>query len=772
MKFFGNAAVLFLIFLLLVSYVPVMTQRPKPAPQRNTPLVAKTPALKKFPLIFDELDDFVAKGLPAAANVPDQQNPDAAAIILAAQISKYDKNSLPLLLNALQLCGFTIVDENRKVLRVPPGDGKGQGLAFYDFEAVGSLKLAKRGLGTNLDKIAETITKDVPQMPPAQFADLMLQDIRTATSSDNVSLRFWARLIVELGKSASLPVDMMTAGHEKVSLSVLQATLITRRLQGDFYVLRHQLGIGERPRPVLPRTSFTLASWTPDATLYAPRVARPANFDCELTNDEALFLDGAAVLLTYGNGKVVEKVGGLITSAGGQAAFGKLALGLTGANLALGWLKLVASVTMLRGEITVENPPLIRTINAQPGERRLMKARIWNEVGKIQMLNCVRAAINAATGLDFNLPTDGPAGNVSIEWHFAGDNETSVNSAETRNLQKFVIFESPQGADPNPQKQVTDDDGISTMYLVGAPKVPAVVYQKNPIKVEKEANVLVGVTLKSAKDVKQNALDLLGIVLGVATGGPLGILAALPEIGFRLPYVTARATIPVIDHEPCDGQWQGTIFYTSIFSTTGVETISRPQLSPSARGAGSTGGQKKLDDTITQSGSVTVNGNYWFGNSSADEIFTSEDYRSGKFYCHGGLGGPIGPLVPVTSRETVVSFGGGTTQGRISGSISLTEDGYSISLKPPGINGRFQTTSQNSSSGGCPPPKASKSFSVSSDRQYGSNDPIIGKALYGTDRNTLSGSDSTTRSTPSKSQSGSIVVSTVDTLTWNLRRCN
>ena len=161
----------------------------------------------------------------------------------------------------------------------------------------------------------------------------------------------------------------------------------------------------------------------------------------------------------------------------------------------------------------VEKPlPLIRTLNAEPGARRLMKARIWNEVGKLEMLNCVRKYINTFAGVDFAMPIDGPASHKSVEWHFAGDNQTSVNNADSRNTQKFVVFESPAGKDRSPQKQVTDYNGVSEMYLVGAAKIPAVVYQKNPVKIEKKANVLVGITLKSAKDVGTNVIDFMGLV--------------------------------------------------------------------------------------------------------------------------------------------------------------------------------------------------------------------------------------------------------------------
>ena len=568
----------------------------------------------------------------------------------------------------------------------------------------------------------------------------------------------------------------MTATSEEIPLNMLQVSLWTRRLTGDFYALNKSIQAHGFNQPSTSNTNpFVFASWNQNE----PQVSQPtyssppADLPCDLTNDESLIMDASANLTTAAQGWAMDKIGGMIKSASGMAGFSKLVVGLYGANLALAWLKLVAALTMLQGEITVDKTPLVRTMNSVPGERCLMKARIWSTVGKVQMLNCVRLAINAATGLDFNLPTDGPLADVAVQWQFAGENETPLSS------QKFVFFEPPPGADRKPNKQVTDDKGISMMYLVGSPKIPEVGSRSN-VKVPKTAKVLVGVTLKSAKDVKQNFIDIGGTALGIATGGPLGILTAMPEIGFRLPWTPARASIPVIDHEPCNGQWFGTITYTYIATITSNQTISPPPSSGRPI-AGITGGHSNQNTTITQSGTVTVNGNEGLANSSADEIFVSNESSSGKAQCHGGMGAPK-PLVPWSSKTTAVRNGGGTSEGKLTTGISLDKDSYKISIKPLTINGTVQSTTQNSVSGGCGPNKPSTSFSNSSNMQYGSNDYIVGRANYGADRNILSGSDTKTISVPpTTSQSGGgglMTVTTtasfsyVTTITWNLRRCN
>ena len=722
----------------------------------GTPQTPSPPTGRAVPLVFD-LNDFAKKGLPPSAALP-MEDLDQAAVTMAQLISRSDDHALPVLLTALQTAGFTVIDEKRNVLQKPLGDGKGQGLAIFDFEAVGVLKLSSRGMNTSLDKITSLITKDTPQISASRLSELILQNLRIqADNKENAYMRFWARLIIELGKTSPLLTDLTTATTTNVNLSVLQATLLTRRLQGDLFVLKAKLNqVGNNQSPVTSRNLFSSAIWRKEnfSIFHPARFIQPDDLPCNLTGDEALILDAASVGLTTWNGWQVGMLGESVNAAGKATTLGKLGLGLQGVNIGLAWVKLVAAVTSLKGELTVDNPPVIRTLNSTPGDKRLMKARIWSEVGKKEMLNCLRPILNAATGLDFNFPSDGPVSDVAVEWRFAGDNETRVNNADTRNFQKFVFFQPPAGKDRDPQKQVTDGNGISEMYLVGSPKIPAVVYQTNPMKVEKKANVLVGVTLKSAKDFTQNWVDIGGIAVGTATGGPLGLLGSAAEIGYRVPYVAARATIPVIDHEPCDGQWQGTITYTVINT---IKTRTEIPASPNNGFQVTAGGHESLDSSVTLSGTISVNGIESMADSLADEVTTGDHFTSGKVLCS-----PKQGWRPFTVRQTQTMYASGSAQGKVTPSITLDPDTYRISLRPLTFKTTLQSNRQGSSSGRCAGDKPT-SESISMQNSYGSNDPVVGKSSYGPDRNVLSGSDSKTLSTAN----GSIVT----TITWNLRRC-
>ncbi len=477
---------------------------------------------------------------------------DRSAANLAKQLNGPEEKALQSLLTALQRAGFYVLD-NKGAIQQYPESGKGQGLGIYRFEADGSLKLDKRGVKISLVKMAASIVKDIPEITADAMASAMLTDLRKhAENTANADLRFWARLIVELGKSSSPTIDLMTAQPRDVNLSILQATLLTRRLQGDIHTIKTRHGItGNRPNAVERQSIFIPAAWK----RIGPILSQPT--PCNLTGDQALILDAAAVGLTTGQGAVMELISEKLPWVGTAAkAAGVL-------NIILAWGKLVAAVTALKGELTVEQPvPLKRTKNSVPGEKRLLTARVWSEVGDWEVLNCVRPALNIATGLDFNLPTDGPLGDVLVEWEFSGENATNKAS------KKFVFFEPLPGASSRPNNQVTDDQGISKINLVGSPKVPGYAYFKNPMTVRKQANVLVAVRLKSSKDFVQNWIDIGGTVIGVVTGGPLGLIGAAAEIGFRAPITVAHKTVPVTDHEECDDRWF-TLEYTATVKGNG-----------------------------------------------------------------------------------------------------------------------------------------------------------------------------------------------------------
>jgi hypothetical protein len=233
----------------------------------------------------------------------------------------------------------------------------------------------------------------------------------------------------------------------------------------------------------------------------------------------------------------------------------------------------------------------------------------------------------------------------------------------------------------------------------------------------------------------------------VATVSTLASGAA--EVGYRVPFVAASTIVPVIDHEPCDGQWVGTVTYTVIRS--GVTTTTHP---PNP-GTGYLGGTTTLDQAVTLSGKATVaskTGQKSITNAKADEITTLTGNHKSRVYCGKDVG-----TKTVSSGGTQTATASGSTMTLVDVSINLQNDHYKIAIKPPNIS----TTLNTNRSGyldGCPGQKGGEPSNTTSQTEYGA-DYISGQAAYGEDRNVLSGSETIKRA-------GETV-----TITWNLRRC-
>ncbi|MBC7797920.1 MAG: hypothetical protein H7Z37_13695 [Pyrinomonadaceae bacterium] len=553
-----------LLFVFAFNNLIFAQTKPRPTPKITSPVSKVNLDTTEETKPDDSANDFAESGLPAPKDFGGAPN-DALAAALAKQITNYDQDNLPLLITALQRAGFFIINKDNKVL-YQPTSGTGMGLAFYDFEVAGMYKLSRRGIVSSVEKFAAQMGKETTALPPSRIADLMMQDLKIAANSSNKLVRFWARLIIEIGKNSPQPVDLSSASSPSVPINIIQASLWERRLIGDIVAFAQK--DSAIFQPTLPRknsVSFTNASYTPN--LSPP---------CSTTEVEGLILDGSSLGITTGHGQLLEQIAaGSSTQV--EEKLGKVSAGLGIVNIALSWAKLVAALMTLKGEMKITEPmPLERTKNANEGQTREMTAKIWAEVGNKQFLNCVRLAINASSGLDFSMPNDGPLTGRDISWEFIGKASfEGQGSSKTGKFDNYVNLKSPDGAKPNPREQITDDNGMSKMNIVGAPKIPTVINQP-VVPIRKKATVKVAVSLKSSRDKMQNFIDILGATLGVGLGGPISILGSLPELGFRLKWDIRNLTIPVKDWELCTEDWAGTVEYKRVYKQSFVvNTASR-----------------------------------------------------------------------------------------------------------------------------------------------------------------------------------------------------
>ena len=566
------------ITILLVGTFAAHAQPGRPG--ANAKIIEKTIPVK----ILDPANDFADNGLPEPPVIPDGRS-DASAAKLAAKLSKYEDDSLAYLIAVLQKAGFYIIDENRKILYQPTVDLKGMGLAFYDYEVVGMLKLSRGGVVTSVGKLADVIAKDLPPPLKQQFGAMMLQDLRKAAALEVVAneqtsnkapqtKRFWAKLIIELGKQFPTPVDLMTATPEAAQLNIIQASLWQRRLVGDLIAFNEQQGIHRKqPTDTLAgRLMVDRPFEFLNASLGEPVIPQEP---CNYANEESLEVDVAATGLTTVHGTIL---GGFVDAAGdtkttgGLVRFEKVGLGLGVASAVLNWAKLVAAASQMKGEIKVEEPmPLIRTKYSNiAGQRRTLTGKFEIKVNNLRQLNCVRTTLNMTTGLDFSMPSSGPLADKPVSWELSG--ETSFfgqGSSKTGQYEQIVYLLPIEGANRDHHKQETDASGESKIYLEGA-KQKKDLNGLKLVPLPKKAIVRADVALKNMKDTKQEVADVAGFTIGTATGGGslLGLLGSIPEIGFRMKIPVKAVAIPVRDWTPCSADWGGWITVTRKFEQT------------------------------------------------------------------------------------------------------------------------------------------------------------------------------------------------------------
>jgi hypothetical protein len=567
--------------LLLVAFSVniLLAQRSRP----GVPAVYK-PTVEKLE-INDAANDFGEKGLPQPEIVGSNPS-DELAKHLAKEISKYDENSLPILMATLQKAGFYIIDDTQKVL-YKPSYGKGMGLAFYDFEVAGMYKLSRSGGVTSLTKMMDAVGQKIPKFNSTAAALAVLEGIRASTRSENPTVRFYAKLVVELGKTFPTPVDLMTVAPDKAQINLIQASLIERRLIGDFIAYATKGNVGQMPTfkdsnnyaaisqasnsPVFSNVKFTNASFF--------RSNQDENKPCDLDNLENVETDIQSTIATTANGKIVERILDEIPktkpeTGSPKMGFGeKLGIGLGVLNAVLSWAKVLVANSKVTATFDVEEPlPLVRTKDQSPGQERKVKAKFEMKPNNIRQINCGRLAINAATGLEFSMPSSGPMTDKSTSWELmkieSGDFPVYLDSLDRTSV----------------DKQQTDGTGVTTVKLTGKPQYYDFSDLKL-VKVPKQVKLKVSISQKNMKEKGQEAADLgaLGLSTGLTVAGgatPPGwillIVGGVPEMMNRMKLVGFGYIVPVQDWQPCSEDWGGFINVKREYSkTTIIKSSSR-----------------------------------------------------------------------------------------------------------------------------------------------------------------------------------------------------
>ena len=508
---------------------------------------------------------------------------DQQASALARAVIKADSSSTAALYAAVLAAGFGVRDRDGSVLQtVQPG----QGLAFRAGEVAALAKMYGEGRMVELAYLCDGL-KSIPELKQAPLEKILLDGIRKHAQDGNSPLRFWARFIVELGRQRNEPSDMLsTADSKNVRLDAIQAALILRRLAGDFYGFAQrekQASAWLEAQPVqraparqtTPRLNplFVRAALHDGASprlvsAIAAEAAQPIQRGgpcAELgAGDAATVLDAGAVIITTGWDKLLDYLRAQSLFAERYAKFVKTF------NILSAYAQFIMTYAMLETEISVNDPPLVRTTTTVPGGERRLTAKVRMNTGAFENINCFRTALNVATGLDANLIKDGPLEGVEVNWHLVEGGDELLHSGtrgivgfknEGPRIQDSGAYAGIPGKGGTPVHAIprgkTDKDGVASICLQGKPHVP---YIRQPrVPVMKRAVVMTTIKIK-AGDIKGDAVD----VAEQALGGIAGLITLPVELLYRTDWAsTAWLEVYVKDWQECNRGWSGTITVTA-----------------------------------------------------------------------------------------------------------------------------------------------------------------------------------------------------------------
>lgn len=531
---------------------PAQARRPgsSPAPPLKVEVVADD----------DPLANFADKGLPEPA-VLGLRPSSGLAKSVASMIVKNDADSLSLLTAALQKAGFHIIDTNQKILFRPTSTPIGA--AFYDFEVAGMLRATGFGAVTTIDKLGKLIANNDPDLTRATFPKLLLNDLRSARTSQDLQTQFIATLIFELGKGTS---DLSTASPEQARINLIQASLIERIFLGD--LLEAFERFSEQNASLLPvmrifardrNVTFSPASWN-----------FPAPPPCDDVADitKVAGIEGKVKKVA---GKVFDKesIPSIFTAPKEaiKKRFENLAKGIEGANLINSYVKVILANMNLNADITVEDPiPLIRTKHDRnSGEQRIVTAKFRIDFKHSDTINCVGKAVKTATGLEVEVPKDGPLKDVPVKWQ-----PVLEGSGYSRFTGYPVMIDALDRGDVS--RQVTDSLGENKIKLTGKPQGKNLEHEP-VVPQAKKAALTVSVATEN-----MDASEDIPKIFWFGFEGDFGVKAFIelaPDILAKMALKTFKVSVPVRDWQPCSEDWGGYINYTKKLSKTIVVKASR-----------------------------------------------------------------------------------------------------------------------------------------------------------------------------------------------------
>lgn len=658
--------------------------------------------------------------------------PEQTAAELATRVMAEDEQSTAAWLTALQLSGFSVRgdDGSLAIESVKPG----QGILIDAWETAAIAKLLGDGMHIRLTDLGVAFARTMPPLKDAPVATLLLQGLRTAAQGTQPAMRFWADFIAELGRKAASPYDLLAPDVDpaKVELDAMQVSLILRRLAADLIIVK-----GGKGQPD-PASSLLEPSYEVAGGPFVQEGGDGAKPPCTLKELEAQILDSNAYVAGKGFDTLLEYL-----SEHGMEGAGKFSTATSIANAVLAIVKLIAYYACMETEITMSGePPLVRTQKQfENGEKRTLTATVRENIGKWQVLNCTRLALNGAN-LDISLPNDGPVAGVKTQWVLTSGGY-DVNHGQFS--EPFVELVFPDGTPQVQSASVpvtdasapkTDEEGHTTIDIEGVKQKEKL---RNPLPLMKQAQVRFTVAAKPVT-MSQDLIDAVGVgALGGATlafGGPVEMLLRSNI------YYSKALNIPVKDWQSCDGGWGGSITYTSTYHL--VRTSQQGFTETFAR-----------DDTTTSVISLRGSAEGEAGGSGASHGSYAGHYEHKEVSIDTWPPNRFSGAATITATETTAAVGGGEATVEISapGDNKYRIGGSSVSI--PSVTLWHQTCSGDCKGRTEPDRNSNGTFSAAFPAVTGEADPNQPGVLHG-----------------SKTIENNPTIGATTTVEWNLRLCS
>ena len=529
---------------LIILFAVICLQFPTSA--QNPANKGKRISLLRSPKTRAMAAAFKSGKLPEPLRLP-AGNIDQQTVALAKAVAAGDDSSTAALYAAILASGYGVRDTDGSVMQTSE---RGQGLIFEAHEIAAAAKLYGEDYGVMLGHLSESFTRSVPEWKDLPLAAALLEGIRNGAKSNHPCVRFWARFIVELGRRATVPYDLLgQVDPATTRLDAIQLALILRRLSGDLSVVSKRTA-GLVLRPIDNRNSHHANPQSP----------------CGATEAEDVINDFTALSQTTLFGIIMDRLGGAAANYAKAAGI---------ANAVLTVFKFLVSYASVEVEITMDGDELVRTQTTRDGEKRTLTATLRMDTGKWQTINCLRPELNKA-GLDVDIPENGPLANVKVDWVLVLGGDSRGGMAALGDFWDIITLQEPTGdgivfldapGQTSPGQQYTNREGVSTIDVVGM-RQKTDLSKRKLFEIFKAAGVRVDVQLKSMKITDQtgalsNITDIAGNALSFLTRDPLGgVVGTTTETLYRSNWYGAKSFyFPVKDWEPCTGQWQGTIAY-------------------------------------------------------------------------------------------------------------------------------------------------------------------------------------------------------------------